>query len=138
MLVDLAGFAAGLLLKARQQLFKGDMSGEKKTRSPALEFPSSVFPPTTAAGCTVTLTHTHSPARPAAMYIKRIVIEGFKTYKDRVIIDLDPGMTIIGTLLSPGSFFSCERVRSLSHWPATPIPTRIVANRRAQSRPYPD
>jgi chromosome segregation ATPase len=38
------------------------------------------------------------------MYIKRIVIEGFKTYKDRVIIDLDPGMTIIGTLLSPGSF----------------------------------
>jgi hypothetical protein len=32
------------------------------------------------------------------MYIKRIVIEGFKTYKDRVEIELDPGLTIIGTL----------------------------------------
>jgi hypothetical protein len=31
------------------------------------------------------------------MYIKRIIIEGFKTYKDRVVIEFDAGMTIIGT-----------------------------------------
>ena len=48
------------------------------------------------------------------MYIKRIVIEGFKTYKDRVIIDLDPGMTIIGTRLSPRSFFRAHESGRLS------------------------